>query len=375
MEINMKKITRPLSLLLAVLMLFPLVSCKKDKEGDGGDGDFTWNPYPYENLGEFISLPDYKSFTISQAFIDEQINIILASLFDDQALYVDVTSGRAAAKWDRVKLDYVSIVVDGETVFPVPSDGDDSDEQEENSTTFVIGVGVAYPDIEEAVIGMTLNSEKTLTFTFPEDYAGVPEYAGKEATFVFKLTKHQEPPELNDDLCYRYTSYINVEVMTRMFEQEIMYTELWNYMLENATLLKRPEKEFNDYYNAFLDVFKTYAKSNNKTLEEYVTTEGQNFPSMGLYAGITMDEFYRIANNYADENLKNDLILHYLIRLEDLKTSGGLYDAAQRELLLSYGVGYTIDSLIEQHGKEAIVTSIMDIQVRKRVLGYVTKTP
>ena len=369
----MKKLTRLLSLLLAVVMLLPLVSCKKDKDGDGGGDNFVWNPYPYENLGDFISLPDYKSFTVSQAFIDEQIQIILASLFDDQNLYVDVKGGRAAAKWDRVKLEYVSIVVDGETVFPAETD--DDEEQEENSTTFVIGVGVAYPDIEEAVIGMTLNSEKTLTFTYPEDYTGVPEYAGKEATFVFKLTKHQEPPELTDDLCYRFTTYINVEVMTRMFEQEIMYTELWNYMLKNATLVKRPEKEFNDYYNAFLDVFKTYAKSNNKTLEEYVTTEGQNFPSMGLYAGITMDEFYRIANEYADENLKNDLILHYLIRLEGLQTSGGLYDAAQRELLLSYGVGYTIDSLIEQHGKEAIVTSIMDIQVRKRVLTYVTKTP
>ena len=46
---------------------------------------------------------------------------------------------------------------------------------------------------------------------------------------------YRNPPELTDDLCYRFTTYINVEVMTRMFEQEIMYTELWNYMLENAT--------------------------------------------------------------------------------------------------------------------------------------------
>ena len=374
----MKKLTRLLSLILAVLMLTPLVSCKKDKEEGGGDG-YVWNPYPYEDLGEFISLPDYKSFTIGQPFIDEQINIILASLYDDQTLYIDVTDGRAAAKWDRVKLEYSSIVVGGETVFPVPNEGeqegDGDTDTDENSTTFVIGVGVAYPDIEQAVIGMTLNSEKTLTFTFPDDYTANPEHAGKEATFVFKLTMHQQPPVLTDALVSTYTDYINVDILRNTFEQEIIYAELWDYLLENTVLIKRPEKEFNDYYNSFVDVFKTYAKSNNKTLEEYVTTEGQNFPSMGLYAGITMDEFYRIANEYADDNLKNDLILYQLVRLEDLKTSGGLYDAAQRELLFSYGVGYTIESLIEQHGKDQIVTSIMDIQVRKRIITYVTKTP
>ena len=159
-----------------------------------------------------------------------------------------------------------------------------------------------------------------------------------------------------------------------MFEQQIIYSEFWNSMYENSVLKNRPENEYNEYYNGFIDVFKDYAKSNNKTLEEYVVTEGQNFPSLGLYQGITMDEFYKIAREYADQNVKNDLILFSLIKAEGLQTSGALYEAAQKQLLLSYGIGYTIDSLIEKYGREQITTSIMDIQVRKQILKYVTKT-
>ncbi len=370
----MKKITRALAFLLVFTMLFPLVSCKKDKEDE--EGGYVWNPYPYENLGDFLTLPDYKSFSISQAYIDNEINLILASLFDDQNLYVDVKTERQAKEWDRVKLEFSSIVVGGETVYPLPEnpEGGEDTAKKENSYEFTIGTHTATEELENAALGMTLNSEKEITFEFPADYNTVKDYAGKTATFKFKLTKLQEPPELTDDLCYRYTAYINPEIMREAFEQEIIYANFWDRMLENSVLKAKPEKEFNEYYNWFIDIFKTYAKSNNKTLEEYVTTDGKNHPSMGLYDGITMDEFYSLATEYADKNLKNDLLLHSLIRAEGLQTSGGLYDAAQRQLLLSYGVGYTIDSLIEQHGKDQIVTSIMDIQVRRRILTYVTKT-
>lgn len=372
----MKKITRILAFLLIFTMLFPLVSCKKDKDGEKGDGGNDWNPYPYENLGDYLTLPDYKSFTISQAYIDNEINLILAALFDDQKLYVDVKTDRVSKAWDRVTLEFSNVTIGDETVFPLPEDpeGGEDTEEKPNTLEFTIGTHITVAELENAATGIKLNEEKELTFTFSADYKSNPDYAGKTATLKFKLTKLQEPPELTDDLCYRYTSYVNPEIMREAFEQEVIYAKFWDEMLEKSVLKARPEKEFNDYYNWFVDIFKTYAKSNNKTLEEYVTTDGKNHPSMGLYDGITMNEFYALANAYADDHLKNDLLLHSLIRAEGLQTSGGLYEAAQRQLLLSYGVGYTIDSLIEQHGKDQIITSIMDIQVRRRILTYVTKT-
>lgn len=368
----MKKIIRILSLLLIASLLFSFVSCKKDDDGDDGNSD--WNPYPYEDLNAFITLADYKSFSISQSYLDRQVNSILSALFEEQSLYVNVTADRGVQEWDFIKIVFSEITVGDKTVYPLPEGSSDEEKNKESSASFTVGTGATLSYIEDAVIGMKLDEEKVLNFTFPDDYTGTKDYAGKDATYKFKVTEHKEPPELTDDLCYRYTTYITADVMRKMFEQEIIYAALWDYMLENSTIVSRPEKEYNEYYNGFVDIFVSYAKSNNKTLEEYVVTEGEKFPSMGLYAGITMDEFYRIAREYADEKLKNDLILYSLIRIEGLKTSGPLYTAAQKELLLSYGVGYTIDSLIEEHGKDQIVTSIMDIQVRRQVLKYVTRT-
>ena len=370
----MKKLVRLLAFLLLFSLLFSFPSCKKDKDED--EEGYTWDAYSYENLGEFITLPDYKSYTVSQAFIDREINLILASLFDDQNLYVDVKESREVREWDNVKIEFITISVDGQEIYPVSDNpATETDESDVNNTyTFTVGTGFAISNINDAVLGMTLNSEKEITFTFPADYTNVPDYAGKSATFKFKMTAHKEPPELTDDLCYRYTTYITPDVMRKMFEQEIIYSQFWKKIYADAVLVKAPEKEYNEYYNAFVDPFKTYAKSNNKTLEEYVTTEGHNHPSAGLYQGISMNEFYKIAQDYANENIKNDLILHALVRAEGLLTSGPLFEAAQKELMLSYGIGYTIDSLIEQYGETQIVTSIMDIQVRKQVLKHVTKT-
>lgn len=368
----MKKSVRILAFFMLISLLFSFTACKKDKEEEE---KFVWEAYTYENLGEFITLPDYKHYTVSQSFIDREINLILASLFDDQKLYVDLAEAREVREWDNVKIEFITISVDGQEIYPI-ADNPETEEDESdvnNIYVFTVGTGYAISNINDAVIGMTLNSEKEITFTFPDDYVNVPSYAGKSATFKFKLTSHQEPPELTDDLCYRYTAYINPDVMRKMFEQEIMYSQFWKQIYAEAVLIKAPEKEYKEYYDAFVEPFKTYAKSNNKTLEEYVTTEGNKHPSAGLYDGITMDEFYRLAQDYANENVKNDLILHALIRAEGLETSGALYEAAQKELMLSYGIGYTIDSLIAQFGETQIVTSIMDIQVRKQVLKYMTK--
>ena len=136
----MKKLIKVLALMLIFSTLFSLVSCKKNKNGDGGDG-FVWDPYPYEDLGAFLTLPDYKSYTISQAFIDSEINIILASLYEEQTLYIDVTSGRGVRKWDYVKLDFSSITVGGETLYPVPEGEEGVDGINEKRKTGVLPLG------------------------------------------------------------------------------------------------------------------------------------------------------------------------------------------------------------------------------------------
>ena len=97
---------------------------------------------------------------------------------------------------------------------------------------------------------------------------------------------------------------------------------------------------------------------------------------LGVPQGASMDQvnaaYRELSRRYADDNLKNDLVMYYIIQLEGLKTSGDLYEGAKKELLLRSGVGYTIEYLEQTLGKTQVIISIMDIQVQKTLLKYVT---
>lgn len=385
----MKKIARILSLLLALAAAFTLASCKKNKP-NGEDG-FEWNPYPYEDLGVYLTLADYKSLSVSQSLIDKEMNLFLDGIFNENGLYISVTDGSAVKEWDRVKIVFSSIVIDGTTVYPEQKDegaegsetaenteaesSSESEENTESSATFTVGSEEMISELENAVIGMTLNSEKEVTFTVPDEYKELSSYApyvGKTATFKFQLTEHKAPPKVTDDLIYRYTSmkYSTVDIMHEALQPQIIYDEIWDSIVEGSVLISCPEKEYNEYRNTVLDDIDLYAKSNGKTREQYVTGGGQS-SYLSLYDGITMEEFYTLLDEYVKSNIKIDLVLHSLIRAEGLTPSGSLYTAAEKEYILSYGIGYTIEMLEEQYGKERITTCVMEVQVRRKILQYV----
>lgn len=386
---KMKKITKILSLLLALSAVFTLASCKRNKPDDG-DG-FEWNPYPYEDLGVYLTLADYKSLSVSQSLIDKEMNLFLDGIFSENDLYISVTDGSAVKEWDHVKVVFSSIVIDGTTVYPEQKDesaeeakaaesdeessGSESEEDTENSAVFTVGSGQMISELENAVIGMTLNSEKEVTFTVPDEYRDLSSYApyvGKTATFKLQLTEHKAPPKVTDDLIYRYTSmkYSTVEIMHEALQPQIVYDEIWDTIVEGSVLISCPKKEYNEYRDAVLDDIDLYAKSNGKTREQYVTGGGQS-SYLSLYDGMTMEEFYTLLDDYVKSNIKVDLVLHSLIRAEGLTASGALYTAAEKEYILSYGIGYTIDMLEEKYGKERITTCVMEVQVRRKILQYV----
>ena len=146
----MKKIVRLIAFLLLLSTVFSFTACKKD---DDKDKAVVWDAYNYENLAEFITLPNYKNYTVSQTFIDREINLILASLFDDQKLYVTVTDPREVREWDNVKIEFITISVDGTEIYPIADDPETEENESEvdNTYKFTVGTGFAISSINDAV--------------------------------------------------------------------------------------------------------------------------------------------------------------------------------------------------------------------------------
>lgn len=99
------------------------------------------------------------------------------------------TANRAAMEGDRVKIDYRGIL-----------EGKDFEGGQATDVLLIVGKGKYMKDFEDAIVGMSLDEEKSFEVTFPDDYHG-KDVAGKVVTFTVKLKLVELPvlPEVNSD--------------------------------------------------------------------------------------------------------------------------------------------------------------------------------
>jgi len=137
------------------------------------------------NFGEIaVERPVYKAS-------DEDIDVQLKQLAESTRAFA--TKNAAAATGDRVTVSYVG-KIDGET-FPGGTD---------ENAVLTIGDGRFIPGFEEQLVGLSTGDEKTITVTFPADYAA-KDLAGKEATFdvSVKAVASADPAVVDDQLAER----------------------------------------------------------------------------------------------------------------------------------------------------------------------------
>jgi trigger factor len=122
----------------------------------------------------------------SASVTEQDMDAMLENMRSQRPLFKDVE--RPAQKGDRVSLDFEGSI-DGE-VFP-------GGKGEGLSVT--IGAQRILPEIEQALVGMSVGESKTIDARFPDDY-GAKAVAGKNAKFALKLLKIEEQslPPLDD---------------------------------------------------------------------------------------------------------------------------------------------------------------------------------
>ncbi len=350
----MKKI---LLLILAVSMLITnalyLTACKNNDTPITG-----YDPYPYDDLSVFMDLPEFKNLSVKESDIEDYINSDIVNMLTSQGLYEQVLEG-TAKKWDKTVIDYVGTI-----------NGEIFDGGTGLNYSLVLGSGAFVPGFEDGVIGMALNEVKSITFNFPENY--YEEYAGKEVTFTVTLKELYTFPEIDDVFCKTHTYYETVEDFRDALKTEYIENYAFNTLLERCTLKSKPE-EYNTYYDSFVSYFEGYAEQNGLSVKAFLDSYGNYFTSYGLYKGITMDGFYDAAEDYAENNTLNDLLMYSVIRELNLKTSGDDYEKAKKRLLSTYD-DMTFDELVKTEGEATVITSIMYIQTLTALAKYVTVT-
>ncbi|MEL6453995.1 MAG: trigger factor [Cyanobacteria bacterium J06623_5] len=163
-----------------------------------------------------ITLNKYKELSVQAEEIkpeESRVDETIESYRENMATLVPVED-RAAQEGDVTVVDFVGKAENDEGELEEFEGGSAQDFQVE------IKEGRFIPGFVEGIVGMTLETSKDVSVTFPEDYPQA-ELAGKPAVFeiTLKELKEKELPDLDDDFAEEVSEFETIEKLRKSLEE------------------------------------------------------------------------------------------------------------------------------------------------------------
>ena len=261
---------------------------------------------------------------------------------------------RPAENGDRVNIDYEG-KVDGETFDGGSAEGYD----------LTLGDGAFIEGFEDGLVGASKGETKTLELTFPDPYLNNEDLSGKPVVFTVTVNSVSEEnvPELNDDFVkslkedYKTVEEYQAAVRADLEEQEAesakqaMMSTLWEQVLNGSEVIKYPEDEVAAKQQEMVDYYKQYAENYGMSWEDFISM-----------TGMTEEEFTEEAKTYAEESVKEEMVMYTIVRNEDIAVTEKIYEEEAQKYVDSLGYD-SIEALEEAYDKDTIITSILWNQV------------
>jgi trigger factor len=274
---------------------------------------------PSAQLGEYKGLEvGRREPEVEESKIDEAVEALRERMATLE------TVERAAQKGDHIVADYVG-KLDGE-----PFEGGSARDQ-----LIELGAGALIPGFEEQLEGMSAGEERTITVTFPEQYA--EELAGREATF--DVTAHEikakNLPELDDDFAAEASEFDTLAELREDVAAKLRETE------EGAI-----EREFEEAVlqaaadNATVEVpdALVHARAHEMVEQSFnaLTRQGISREMYLQIAGKSEHELAEEAEPEAAQALRREAVLAAIVEAEQIEPSDedlieALRPAAERD--------------------------------------------
>jgi len=306
-------------------------------------------PYSYD-LSPYITLGMYKGFEVEKGEVeisDEDFKIAL-----DEIRYAYSESkpinGRGITKDDIVSIEYYA-KIDGTLLYDVLSYDYEVDFSDPKLPTEVI----------DSIIGKNTGDEFTVETVFDDEYE-LEKYRGKEVVFEIKILSAYELilPEINSEFVKTYFSFDTVEEfendfrkrLNNAFLEEAIYNQkvyLWEAAVENATFISLPQEEITRNMNIFSEPYKEDAKNYDYEWIFY----------LDINHGLTTYEFDKMAYEYAEKKVKEELVVFSIAKNENIIVSEQEYNDKVKEFATEDSV--TVEELEAEHGRFELELSIL----------------
>lgn len=359
---------------LATCMMLAWNGCGNDKEtaendtaaeqteqtSDAADSDESGSTrlVSVDNVEKYVTIAEYKGIALDHSVAevtDENVEKRVAQNLQGKS--EEVT-------------DKDAVIQNGDTAtinFVGTKDGVAFEGGTANNYDLVIGSGTMIPGFEEGILGMKKGETKDITVTFPKNYQS-SELAGQEAVFQITVQSFKRPPELTDTWAAANTDYKTADeyrasVRTQL-EQEAqdqaessLRSTAWTTVYSNSEVVEYPEKDIEGATQEFRSQIEAYAKQGNMELEDFVKSQG-----------VSMDDFEAQCQQYAQNKVKQNLIIQGIMDAEGMTLEDEESLAIQNELVEKYASG-DLAALIDTYGQVAVDETIGLIRVEDFIIA------
>ena len=277
---------------------------------------------PTATLGDYLSLrADWEASTITE----EEITAIEDQIREEHAVLE--SQERPAQYGDEVHID-VTGTVDGEVVI----DEEDVEVILSEETPFIA------PEFVEGLVGMSVDEEKAITVTFPEDFAEVA-FQGQEVLFNVKVTSvyARSLPDFDDALASTVGAFETADALKQDIHDRLMEAKVQQNQQEYRDGLVTALIEQSDvkYPPAMLE----------DTLEDMIKSTGErvqrerNMPLEDALQldGMTLAQFRENIRPQAEENIKRSVVLNEFAKQEGIEVSDDEVAQEFNSLFMAYG--------------------------------------
>lgn len=308
-----------------------------------------------KDTDKYITIGQYKGLSLEKVVETITDTELEGSISQDLEMTKEEVKDGVVEDGDTVTVNYVG------TENGKEFNGGSAENQE-----ITIGSGGYIPGFEDGILGMKKGETKDVPLTFPEDYIE-PSMAGKDVVFKITLQSFKRAPELNDDWVAKNTEYKTVEeyregkkkLLQENAEQmadSVLYQTAWNQVNEASEVKEYPEKDVKEAYAEFETQIKSYAKQGGMELEDYLESQQ-----------VSQEAFEEQCQKYAEERVKQNLILQGIMDAEGMTLEDKESLAIQDEIIQTYGV-QDLAALIDTYGQTSVDRTISLIRVERFIV-------
>lgn len=300
-----------------------------------------------------IQVKDYKGVKVSKveaSITDEDVEKDIEVLRKRNSRMIVVE--RPAKEGDTLLIDYKGFVGDNQF------EGGTAERQ-----PITLGSGTFIPGFEEQLIGASLEEDRDVKVTFPEDYP-VEELAGKEAVFHCKVheIKENELPELNDEFAKDVSEFDTIEELRQDTKAKLekVASDKAEYEMKNAVLEKIyeanevdiPEAMIQDQITEMMEDLVRQLKSQGLELEQYLAFSQKDLPA--LRQELHPDAYKRV---------KTKLLVEAVAKAEKIQITDEELDEELNKMAQMYGMDP--QQLRQSMGVEGILFLQKDVENQK----------